>query len=89
MQKSSKKYRQGYALKHEGDVWYFAQALTTGLEEMLPDWTVIATAVLPYCDQYVCDGLILDQHVLIGKNMIHDMIQELKIERARWSSGHQ
>lgn len=83
----AKKYKQGYALKHEGSVWYFAQALTTGLEEMLPDWIVITTAVLPYHNQYVCDGLVVDKHVLIGKNMIHDMIQELKIERRKWSSN--
>jgi hypothetical protein len=83
----AKKYKQGYALKHEGNVWYFAQALTTALEEMLPDWVVITTAVLPYRNQYVCDGLVVDRHILIGKNMIHDMIQELKIARPKWSSN--
>jgi len=82
----AKKYRQGYALKYEDSTWYFAQALTTPLEELVPDWVVIVTAVLPFHDQYVCDGLIVDRHTLIGKNMIHDMIQELKAERAKYSS---
>lgn len=83
----AKKYRQGYALKYEDNTWYFAKALTTPLEELVPDWVVIVTAVLPFHDQYVCDGLLIDRHVLIGKNMISDMIQELKVERAKYSSG--
>ena len=82
----AKKYKQGYALKYEDNVWYFVKALTTPLEVMLCDWIVIVTAVLPYYDQYICDGLVVDKHVSIGKNMMHDMIQELKIERPKWSS---
>ena len=82
----AKKYRQGYALKSEENVWYFAQALTTPLEEMVPDWIVIVTAILPYPGQYICDGFVVDKNVAIGKNMIHDMIQELKTEREKHSS---
>ena len=81
-----KKYKQGYALKSRDNIWYCVQALTTPLEEMVPDWIVVVTAILPYHDNYICDGLIIDKHVSIGKNMIHDMIQELKIERPKWSS---
>jgi len=83
----AKKYKQGYALKYKDNVWYFAKALTTPIEEMLPDWIVIVTAALPYHDHYVCDGLVADKHVSIGNNMIHEMIQELKIERPKWSSN--
>lgn len=83
----AKKYRQGYALKYKDNTWYFAKALTTPLEEFVPDWVVIVTAVLPFHDQYVCDGLVVDRQIYIGKNMIHDMIQELKVERAKYSSN--
>lgn len=82
-----KKYKQGYVLKSNDNIWYCVKALTTHLEDMMPEWILISTAVLPYRDNYVCDGLIVDKHVYIGKNMIHEMIQELKIERAKWSSG--
>ncbi|MHC4567405.1 MAG: hypothetical protein ACYTE3_16800 [Planctomycetota bacterium] len=83
----AKEYRQGYALKSKDNAWYFVTALTTGLEELVPDWVIIDTAVLPFHGQYVCDGLVVDRNVLIGKNMINEMIQELKVERPRWSSG--
>ncbi|MHC4169375.1 MAG: hypothetical protein ACYSWQ_20705, partial [Planctomycetota bacterium] len=83
----AKEYRQGYALKSKDNAWYLVTALTTGLEELVPDWVIIDTAVLPFHGQYVCDGLVVDRNVLIGKNMINEMIQELKVERPRWSSG--
>ena len=81
----AKKYRQGYALKSRANVWYFATALSTPLEEFIPDWTIINTAVLPFHGQYVCDGLVVHRQVSIGRNMIHEMIQELKVERAKHS----
>ena len=83
----AKKYKQGYALKSTNNIWFFVQALTTPLDDMLPDWIVVVTAVLPYRDNHICDGLVVDKHVSIGKNMIYDMIQELKIERPKWSSN--
>ena len=85
----AKKYKQGYALKSTNNTWFFVQALTTPLEDMLPDWIAVVTAVLPYRDYHICDGLIVDKRVFIGKNMVHDMIQELKIERVKWSSNQQ
>jgi hypothetical protein len=85
----AKKYKQGYALKSTSNVWFFVQALTTPLDDMLPDWIVVVTAVLPYRDYHICDGLIVDKHVFIGKNMKQDMIQELKIEREKWTSNQQ
>lgn len=83
----AKKYMQGYALKSTNNNWFFVQALTTPLDDMLPDWIVVVTAVLSYRGNYICDGLIVDKHVSIGKNMIHYMLQELKIERSKWSSN--
>ena len=83
----AKEYRQGYALKSKDNAWCFVTALTTGLEQLVSDWVVVDTAVLPFHGQYVCDGLVVDRHILIGKNMINEMIQELKVDRPRWSSG--
>lgn len=83
-----KKYRQGYALKASGNSWLFVKALTTPLEEMIPDWIVIDTAVLPYDGSLVCDGLVVDRHTYIGPNMIKSMTQELKTERRKWSTNN-
>lgn len=84
----AKKYKYGYAFKSTDDTWLFAKALTTPLEELIPDWVVVDTAILPYCGTLVCDGLIVDRHVFIGGNMIKDMIQKLKIERRKWAYKH-
>ncbi len=82
----AKKYRSGYALKVSDDTWFCVKALTTPLEELIPEWCVIDTAVLPYCGLIICDGLIVDRHVSIGPNMIASMTQELKTERKKWSA---
>ena len=82
----AKKYRSSYALKASDDTWFCVKALTTPLEELIPEWCVIDTAVLPYCGLIVCDGLIVDRHVSIGPNMIASMTQQLKTERKKWSA---
>jgi len=82
----AKKYRKGYALKGLDNTWCCVHALTTPLEELIPEWCVIDTAVLPYCGFLVCDGLISDRRITIGRNMISSMTQELKTERKKWSA---
>jgi hypothetical protein len=84
----AKKYKQGYALKASDNAWLCVKALTTPLEEMIPDWVVIDTAVLPYGGFLVCDGLVVDRRTYIGPNMIKSMTQELKTERKKWSSNN-
>ena len=84
----AKKYKQGYALKASDNVWLCVKALTTPLEEMIPDWVVIDTAVLRYGGFLVCDGLVVDRHTYIGPNMIRSMTQELKTERKKCSSNN-
>ena len=81
----AKRYRQGYALKDRQRDWHCVTALTTPLEELVPDWVLIDTAVLPFHGVSLCDGLVVGRNVFIGKTMIHEMIQELKIERRLWS----
>jgi hypothetical protein len=83
----AKKYKQGYPLKASDNAWLCVKALTTPLEEMIPDWVVINTAVLPYGGFLVCDGLVVDRRTYIGPNMIKSMTQELKTERKKWSSN--
>ena len=83
----AKKYKNGYALKSSGNIWFCISGLTTPLEEMIPEWCVIDTAVLPYSGFTICDGLFMDQHVSIGPNMVAEMIQELKTERKKWTSA--
>jgi hypothetical protein len=82
----AKKYRNGYALKGRDNKWCCVYALTTPLEELIPEWCVIDTAVLPYCGFFICDGLISNRRISIGRNMIASMTQELKEERKKWSS---
>jgi len=82
----AKKYKQGYALKASDNCWHCVKALTTPLEELVGDWVVIVTAVLPFHGYDLCDGLVVNRNVLIGRNMISSMIQELKLERRKWSS---
>jgi hypothetical protein len=83
----AKKYRIGYALKGRDNKWCCVHALTTPLEELIPEWCVIDTAVMPYCGLIVCDGLIVDRRISIGRNMIASMTKELKTERKKWSAA--
>ena len=84
----AKKYKEGYALKASDNAWLCVKALTTPLEEMIPEWVVIDTAVLPYGGVLVCDGLVVNRQTYIGPNMIKSMTQELKTERRKWSSNN-
>ncbi len=81
----AKKYKNGYALKSSSNEWLCVKALTTPLEEMIPEWVVIDTAVVPYCGFLVCDGLVVNRHTYVGPNMIKSMTQQLKTERKKWS----
>jgi len=83
----AKKYKDGYALKSPNNAWLCVNALTTPLEEMIPEWVVIETAVLPYAGFLACDGLVVDRHTYIGPNMIKSMTQELKAARKKWASN--
>ena len=84
----AKKCKEGYALKASDNAWLCVKALTTPLEEIIPDWVVIDTAVLPYGGFLICDGLVVNRHTYIGPNMIKSMTQELKAERKKWSSNN-
>ncbi len=86
-----KKYKSWYAFQHmETDQYFAALGLTSPIEEMVTNFSVIETALIPFRGQIVCDGLIINKKILLGKNMTNncrdgynqakisgDLIQEL------------
>ena len=65
-----KKYKNGYILQNIGTGKYYqASGLTTRLEEIVTEYSVVDTAIIPYADTLVCDGLFLSHGVSVGKNM--------------------
>ncbi len=69
-----KKYRAGYVFKKlDDDLYYQALALTTPLDEIIEDYSVIEVALIPYKSCLICDGLIVRRHILIGKNMAKEL----------------
>ncbi|MBL7215559.1 MAG: hypothetical protein ISS71_07755 [Phycisphaerae bacterium] len=66
-----KKYKNWYAFQHVETTQYFAAlGLTSPIEEMVEDFSIIETALIPYRGLIVCDGLIVNENILLGKNMI-------------------
>ncbi|MCP5275703.1 MAG: hypothetical protein H6936_12815 [Burkholderiales bacterium] len=69
-----KKYRNGYVLQDtESGIYYQVAALTTPLEEFLPEFCYIETAIVPFENYLICDGLVVSRNVLIGKNMVKEI----------------
>lgn len=66
-----KKYKKWYAFQHIETSRYFAVlGLTSPIEEMVEEFSIIETALVPYRGLIVCDGLIVNRNTLLGKNMI-------------------
>lgn len=69
-----KKYKGCYAFKHiESEKYYQAFALTTPLEEILREFVVIKTALVPFSGYLVCDGLLVSGNVALGKGLIAEV----------------
>jgi hypothetical protein len=69
-----KKYQKGYILKHvDSGKYYEVVALTTPLEEIVPEYSVIDTAIIPYANRLMCDGLVCSYGIYIGKNMAREI----------------
>ena len=69
-----KKYQKGYILQNiDTGKYYQVSALTTPLEELAGEYSVIDTAIIPYAKKLVCDGLVLSHGVSIGKNMAKEI----------------
>ena len=66
-----KKYKSWYAFQHMDTIQYFAAlGLTSPIETMVEDFSIIETALVPYKGLIVCDGLIVNNNMFLGKNMI-------------------
>jgi len=66
-----KKYKSWYAFQHMATNQYFAAlGLTSPIETMVEDFSIIETALMPFRGLIVCDGLIVNTNILLGKNMI-------------------
>ena len=64
-----KKYRKGYAFQNtKNSNFYLAVGLTTPLEEIMPEYSIIETAILTFKGYLVCDGLIASYNTVLGKN---------------------
>jgi hypothetical protein len=69
-----KRYKQGYILQHlDTGIFYQAWCLTTPLDELIEEYSIIETALIPYSNRIICDGLILGGGVLIGQNMTKEL----------------
>ena len=69
-----KKYQKGYILQNiDTGKYYQVAALTTPLEKLAGEYSVIDTAIIPYANRLVCDGLVLSHGVSIGKNMAKEI----------------
>lgn len=66
-----KKEKCGYIFqKADTAVFYQTAAITSPLEDMIDDYSMVETALLPFANQLVCDGLIASKRIVLGRNMI-------------------
>ena len=69
-----KRYKQGYILQHiETGIFYQVFCLTTPLDDLVEEYSIIETALIPYANKIVCDGLIIRSGVLIGNGMAKEL----------------
>jgi hypothetical protein len=70
-----KKYKSWYAFQYMETAQYFAAlGLTTPIETMVEDFSIIETALVPFRGLIVCDGLIVNNNILLGKNMMKNCL---------------
>ena len=60
---------------------YLVKAITTPLEEIIKEFSLIKTAILPFRGQIICDGLFEKHNILIGPNMMKELKEEIKEKR--------
>ena len=69
-----KKYKNGYVFKKlDTGIFYQVTALTSPLENLVHEYSIIKTALLPFPNQLVCDGLISGGNTLLGKNLAKEI----------------
>ena len=64
-----KRYKNHYAMMHiASSKFYAVYALTSQLDEMIPEYCVVDTCLIPHEGVIVCDGLLTDSNVRLGMN---------------------
>lgn len=64
-----KRYRDHCAFFHlESQLFYAVRALTTPIEEIVADFTLIRACLVPFRGKIICDGLISNRNVGLGRN---------------------
>jgi hypothetical protein len=57
-------------------IFYQATALTSPLENLVHEYSIIKTTLLPFPNQLVCDGLISGANTLLGRNLVKEIREE-------------
>ena len=69
-----KNYKNGYVLFHiESNKYYRVLGLNSPINELVESFSVVRTAIILYNSIYICDGLVADLRVLVGKNMAEEV----------------
>ena len=69
-----KKYKNGYIFKKlDTGIFYQASALTSPLENLMNDYSIIKTTLLYFSNQFICDGLIASTNTVLGKNLAKEV----------------
>lgn len=79
-----KKYQKGYVFQHVNTgAFYQVKALTTALEETLPEFMIVRTALLNFDGEWLCDGLVLHKTALSKDDarMARDTYAEVKKQK--------
>lgn len=77
-----KRYKNYCAMQHmKSEVFYAVRALTTPLEEMFPEFSIITACLIPFNGMMVCDGLLRSGNVLLGRNMMNQARDDFWVAR--------
>ncbi|HDY7969753.1 TPA: hypothetical protein RQK66_004393 [Vibrio vulnificus] len=65
-----KKYKDGYVFLHLDSSQYFqVKGLTSAIEEMCREYSLVETAILPYSNEMICDGLLAPLNATFGASV--------------------
>ena len=69
-----KRYKFYCAMQNmDSSLYYAVRSLTTPLEEMIAEFSIVETCLIPYKGMFVCDGLVVANNIHLGKNLVKDV----------------
>ena len=69
-----KKYNDGYVFQHvDSGQFYQVLGLTSPIDDLCPEFSIVETALIPYEGTWVCDGLLIAKDASIGPNMSKEL----------------